>query len=125
MPFKEPWFTGNKVHQYLGIGSLALAALTVVVPKPPQDNLSSGSHRALAEGAAALGGAAIVSGLTFHYKDLSLHHFAKNPDNWHALLGTLGTLGYLAAISAAPEDSHSTYGIAGAAAMLTAIKITW
>lgn len=119
------WFTANKWHQYFGLSSLTLAALTAIVPKPSHDDPESGIHHSLAQAAAALGGAAVVSGLSFHYKDLSWNHLIKDPDNWHAFLGTFATLAYVAAISEAPDESHASYGIAGAVAMLTAIKITW
>lgn len=123
--FKEPLFTGNKWHQYFGLGSLALATLAAIAPKPSEDDAESGVHHTLAQSAAVVGGAAVVSGLVFHYEDLSWNGLFRNPDNWHALLGTLGTLGYVAANSEAPEGAHSTYGIIGAVSMLAAIKITW
>ncbi len=123
--FKEPWFTANKWHQYFGLGSLALATLTAIVPKPSEDDPETGIHPTLANSAAILGGAAVASGLVFHYEDLSWKNFTKNPDNWHALLGALGTLGYVAAIADAPDGNHPTYGIVGAVSMLAAIKITW
>jgi len=123
--FHEPWFTASKSHEYLGITSLALAALTVVVPKPPPDNYNHSLHKQLAVAATAFGGAAIGTGLTFHYEDLSFKHFFKNPDNLHALLGTLGTAAYLAAINMAPNENHAAAGIAGIGSMLLAIKITW
>ena len=123
--FNEPWFTGGKAHQYLGIGSLALGALTAIVPKPEHDDYEGSLHQQLAYSATFLGGAAVASGLTFHYKDLSLKHFFKNPDNLHALLGTLAFAGYLTAVSMAPEEDHATPGVLGAASMLAAIKITW
>lgn len=119
--FEEPMFSANKWHQYLGLGSLALAGLTVLAPK--QEGKSA--HHYLGVGAATLGGAAVVSGLTFHYKDLSLQHPFKDPDTLHALLGALGTLGYLLAVNDAPEDLHPTYGIMGAVSMAVAIKLTW
>lgn len=124
-PFKPSWFTANKWHQYFGLGSLALAGMAAIAPKPSPDDAESGVHHSLAQGAAYLGGAAIASGLVFHYKDLSWHNLTKNPDNWHAVLGTLGVLGYVAANADAPDGNHPTYGIAGAVSMLAAIKITW
>ncbi len=123
------WFSKRKWHQYFGLGSLALATMTAVVPKPEEDasdsELESSLHYKLANSAAFLGGAAVATGLAFHYEDLSWKHLTKNPDNWHALLGTLGTLGYIAAIANAPGESHPTFGVAGAVSMLAAIKITW
>ena len=124
-PFSEPWFTGNKVHQYLGLGSLALGVLTAIVPKPEEDNYDGSLHQGLAYGATYLGGAALASGLVFHYKDLSFKHLLRNPDNLHALLATIATAGFITAVSIAPDEAHATAGIIGVAGMATAIKITW
>ncbi len=94
--FKEHFFTRNKIHQYLGIGSLALASI-----------------------------AAVTTGFVFHLNDIDLSKGLKDPDNVHMGLGMLGTLGYLVAVSSAPEDLHPTAGIIGVVGMLVAIKYTW
>lgn len=119
--FRESWMTTNKLHQYLGLGSLAFAGLAAIAPK--QDGKSP--HHYLGLSAAYVGGAALASGLTFHYRDLSLRNAWRDPDNLHALLAALGVAGYLLAVNAAPDSSHPTYGIAGFASMALAIKITW
>lgn len=118
--YKDRLFTANKAHQYLGIGSLALAALAVISPKE-----YDGAHESFARGAAALGGAAVATGLAFHYEELSLKNGIKNPDNQHALLGALGAIGFGLAVSKGGESGHVGLGVAGGLAMLYAIKITW
>lgn len=122
--YEDRWFTANKIHQYLGIGSLSLAVLSAIAPKPPKDNLDDGLHRDLANGAAALGGAALATGLMFHYDDIFNNGFS-DPDNLHALYTTLGVIGYALAIDEAPEGQHAGIGILGAVFMTIGIKMTW
>ena len=118
--FEEQWFTGSKAHKYLGLGSLGLAALAAISPKE-----EDGPHEYFAKGAAALGTAAVASGLTYHYGDLHFKQGFSDPDNLHALLGIIGTLGYIGAVSKAPEGGHGGLGVIGAISMAYAIKITW
>jgi hypothetical protein len=92
--FEEPWFNGNKAHKYLGIGSIALATLALLSPKE-----EDGAHEAFAKGAAALGGAAVASGLVVHWDDIANGGGLSDPDNQHALLGALG---FALAVSEAP-----------------------
>lgn len=130
--FNQPWLSWNKTHQYLGIASLALAGISAALPKPDahdgnlsEEDIESSWHHRSATAAAYLGGAAVASGLVLHLEDIHWSKFYKDPDTWHALLGTIGTLGYFAAIAAAPEEMHATYGMAGFFTMAAAIKITW
>lgn len=118
--FKEHLVTASKIHKYLGIGSLGMAGLTLLAPKE-----EDGAHEYLAKGAAALGVGAIITGLMFHWDDIELNQGFDNPDNLHALLTTLGTMGYLAAVSEAPDSGHAGFGAAGAISMAIGIKITW
>jgi hypothetical protein len=118
--YKDRWFTGNKVHKYAGIGSIALAIVAGLAPKE-----YDGLHEQAAEGALALGVVAVGTGLAFHYEDLSTSNFTSNPDNTHALLTTLGVLGYALAVDKGGEGGHAGAGIAGAALMLYGIKMTW
>ena len=118
--FEERWFTANKVHKYLGIGSIAAAGLTLLAPKE-----ENGAHEFLGRTAAGLGVAAVATGLAFHWDDIKLSEGFRNPDNTHALLTTLGTLGFLAAVSEAPDKGHAGPGAAGALSMLLGIKMTW
>ncbi len=118
--YKERWLTGNKIHKYAGIGSIALAILTGLAPKE-----YGGLHEEAARGALALGVVAVGTGLAFHFEDLSTSNFTTNPDNWHAMLTTLGVLGYATAVANGGEDGHAEAGVAGAALMLLGIKMTW
>lgn len=116
----RPWVTANRVHQYLGLASIALATLTVLSPKE-----ENGPHEYFAKGAAALGGAAIASGFIVHSDDISLSNGWGDPDNQHALLTTIGTLGYLLAVSQAPDSTHAGAGMTGFVAMALGIRLTW
>ena len=122
--FEEDWLTANKIHKYLGIGSITLAILTALVPKPTPDNTGKGSHKKLAEGAAVLGGAAVATGVMFHHDDI-FNYGMSDPDNLHATYATLGAIGFAMAVSAAPADEHVGYGILGAVLMAVGIKYTW
>jgi hypothetical protein len=124
------WFTANKVHEYLGLGSLLLAGAAIVAPKEGDEgnasgDSNSGAHHNLATGAAILGAGAVLTGAVFHFDDLEFSRGLTDPDNQHALLATIGALGFALAVSQAPEDSHAAYGIVGAISMAAAIKITW
>jgi hypothetical protein len=117
--FHERMFTANKVHKYLGIGAIGMAVLAAISPKE-----EDGAHEYLARGAAALGGAAIATGFTFHHEDIKLKNGFGDPDNLHALLTSMGTLGYVLAVSTAPEP-HAGFGIGGLLSMGIGIKLTW
>lgn len=119
--YKPRWFTKNKVHQYLGIGSIAAAGLTLLAPKEDEPS----AHHSLGEAAAGLGVAAVLTGLIFHWEDIQLSNGLRDPDNLHATLTTLGTLGYLGAVSDAPESGHGGLGAFGAISMAVGIKMTW
>ena len=128
---EHDWFTPNKIHKYLGLGSLGLVGLALLAPKPDDEGKPSGEkseggiHHDLAVGATVLGAAAVATGFAFHYRDIDLSKGFKDPDNLHMLLGTLAEVAFLAAVSKAPDSGHAGAGILGAAAMATAIKIEW
>ena len=118
--YEERIFTANKVHKYLGIGSIAAATGALISPKE-----EDGAHEALARTAAGLGVAAVVTGLIFHWDDFDLSDGMGDPDNLHVMLTTAGTLGYLAAVSEAPESGHAGFGGGGYVAMAIGIKMNW
>lgn len=120
MQFENRWLTANKIHQYLGIGSLLAAVGAGISPKS-----EDGIHHEFGQAAATLGGLATLTGLGFHYEDLTLKGGMTDPDNWHALLTVLGTIGYAVAVRDAPDSTHSGAGVAGAVLMLGGIKINW
>jgi len=128
-----PWLTGNKLHQYLGIGSLLAAGLAAVTPPESESEGGGGGGRDSEKGfhhyagltAAGLAGAAVGTGLVFHLDDIRLRDGFLDPDNLHALLGILATTAYFVAVTTAPDTSHGGMGVAGAAAMLVSIKLAW
>lgn len=128
-------FSANKLHQYLGIGSITLATLALLAPKDDDSG-----HGAFGAGAAALGGAAVISGLIVHGEDVGFSKGITDPDNLHAIFGTLGAAGFIAAAAEGGEkdeddedgggggdgnSTHATLGIAGYASMLIGIRIAW
>lgn len=126
-PYRDRWFTLNKLHKYFAFGAIGLATATIVAPKPDiTTNWEESTHHQLAEAATALSLLTSASGLAFHVKDLNYGTgFYKDPDNWHAILGSLATAGFVMATRGGGDETHSKYGIAGFASMLIAIKIVW
>lgn len=118
--FEEPAFSGEKFHQYMGLTTLGLVALTAVLPKE-----EDGPHEIAGTAAAVLAGATVANGLVVHWEDFDFDDGFTDPDNMHMMLGTLGAVLMAAAISQAPEGGHAGLGIGGGVAMATAIKITW
>jgi len=129
--WQEPWFTANKAHEYMGLGSLILAGLTVVTAPGDGDEGGAGggtndsTHQALANGALALGVGAVTTGLIYHWDDIHMDNGITDPDNLHALLGLVGTAGYAIAIANGGKGGHSAAGIVGAVSMIGAIKLEW
>lgn len=118
--FKEPAFSGEKFHQYMGLTTLGLVALTAVLPKE-----EDGPHEMAGTAAAVMAGATVANGLVFHWEDFDFDDGFTDPDNMHMMLGSLGAILMAAAISQAPEGGHAGLGIGGGIAMATAVKITW
>lgn len=118
--FEESAFTPEKFHQYLGLTTLGLVALTAVLPKE-----EDGPHETAGTLAAITAGATVANGLIFHWEDFHFEDGFSDPDNLHMMLGTLGALLMVAAVSQAPEGGHAGLGLGGGVAMATAIKITW
>lgn len=113
-----PWYGANNLHKYLGIGSIALAGLSMISPKA-----ENGPHEFFAKGAAGLGVAAVATGFYAHWDDVDASW--RNPDTQHAVLGALGALAILAAVAKGGKEGHAGWGEAGALSMLIAIKLTW
>lgn len=115
---EAPWYGRNNLHKYLGLGSLGAAALTMLAPKK-----EGGPHEFFANAAAALGGAAVISGAYTHWGDLDFTW--EDPDTKHALFGALGTLGFIAAVANGGKGGHAGAGSLGALSMIAAIKYEW
>lgn len=113
-----PWYEGNNLHKYLGLGTIALTALTIVSPKK-----ENGPHEYFAVGAAALGAASVGTGVYAHWDDIEASW--RNPDMQHAAIGTVGALAMLAAVARGGEGGHAGLGILGAVGMVVAVKLAW
>jgi hypothetical protein len=129
---KNPWFTPSKAHEYLGLGTIALALATMATaPDDCEGGCASQSqkpepHRSLGMATRAMALATVATGLAFHWDDM--HLFAdglKDPDTQHWLLGGGGALILADAVRRAPAKSHSGEAELGALMMLVAIKLTW
>jgi peptidoglycan/LPS O-acetylase OafA/YrhL len=127
--FKPPWMSGRKAHQYLGLGTLALFGLTALTapdnernnPNPP----TTGTHQSLGRATAAMAAATMMTGLIYHWNDIHWEDPFTDPDKMHARLAATGALLMIYAVSVAPAHNHSGAGIAGGAAMVVAVKLTW
>jgi hypothetical protein len=121
--------SGRKVHKYLGLGTLALFGLTALTaPDGGRNNTSrqnTGTHHQLGIATAAMAASTVASGLLVHWDDFHFEDGYADPDNLHVMLAGAGTLAMLYAVSVAPAHSHSGAGIAGGAAMVVAVKLTW
>jgi hypothetical protein len=135
--FRPPLMSGRKAHQYLGLGTVMLAGLTVMAAPDqgsdsasPQPRQTSGTtHTRLARATAAMAAATVMTGLVVHWNDIHWEDPFTDPDKMHARLGAAGALLMIYAVN---KSAHSTVptnhaGIAelGALAMVVAIKLTW
>jgi len=131
--FEPATFSGSNAHKYLGLGTLAMVVATALAPKPSEDAVTqaqkdeqeSSMHARFGRAAAALAAATVTTGLLAHWDDFHFEDGLSDPDNMHALLGTVGALAMLAAVSQAPEGGHAGIGAAGGVAMAVAVKLTW
>lgn len=129
-PYRERWITANKIHKYLGLGSLAAAGMTLLTVGAADEGENGGKadggiHETFARTATGLGIGAVITGLLFHWDDITLGNGFSDPDNLHMLLTTLGTLGYAEAVNKAPGGGHAGYGASGALSMALGIKMVW
>lgn len=137
--FKPPWMSGRKAHQYLGLGTVALAGLTMLAApeegcetncgaQPPRQT-SGTTHTRLARATAAMAVATVVTGLLYHWDDIYWEDPFTDPDKMHARLAAAGALLMLYAVNKSANSdvpvSHSGTAELGALAMLVAIKLTW
>jgi hypothetical protein len=136
--FEPSWLTGSKTHQYLGLATIAGAALTAMTaPDSCEHNCSStssprqtnGTHAHLAEATVALAAATIISGILVHWDDIHFSDGFTDPDNLHVMFGVTGAALMAYAVNKSKNSSSpvSHAGIAelGALGMVVAIKLTW
>ena len=126
--FRPPLMSGRKAHQYLGLGTLALLGLTAITAPDSERNTkpqTSGTHQSLGRATAAMAAATVATGLLFHWDDFHFEDGFTDPDNLHVMLAGAGALVMLYAVSVAPGHGHSSAGLAGGAAMVVAVKLTW
>lgn len=136
--YESPLFTGSKVHQYLGIATIAAAAGTFLThfhpceapncgPQPPRK--TNGPHANLGKATAILALATVASGVISHWDDFHAEDGIKDPDNQHVLLGVTGAVLMAYAINKSARStvptSHAAVAELGAITMVTAIKLTW
>ena len=136
--YESSLFTGNKVHQYLGIATVAAAAGTFLThfhpcegpncgAQPPRK--TNGLHANMGRATAILAVATVASGLISHWDDFHAEDGIVDPDNQHVLLGVTGAVLMAYAINKSARSStptnHAAIAELGALTMVTAIKLTW
>lgn len=131
------WLTPNRLHQYLGVAAITLAAATAMSfglaeeedegPLPPgaEREKDGGLHGALAVATTTAAVGAVVTGIAVHHDDVGLGKPLADPDNLHMLLTLAGTAGLATATAMEGDGGHSAFGIGGGLAMLAGIKLTW
>lgn len=140
-PFKEPIFTLNKTHKFLGLSTIAAAAATMLTapgeacetncPPPSQQGPRNrtGTHAKLARATVALATATIVTGILAHWDDIHLDNGITDPDNLHALLGITGAFLMEKAVNksagSAVPVAHAGEAELGALLMVVGIKMVW
>jgi len=131
--FEPPFFSGSNAHKYMGLATVALVGLTAITapddddegPTPSTTSRTQGTHQSLGRAAAVMAAATVTSGLWTHWDDFHIEDGFADPDNLHVMLGALGALAMMNAVSTAPGDGHPGSGMLGGAAMAVAIKLTW
>ena len=137
--FQPPLFSASKMHQYLGIGTIALAGLTAIsAPEEECEGAScpanptrevNGTHARLAKATVAMAAATIATGLYAHWDDFSLEDGFSDPDNLHVMLAVTGAVLMAYAVNLSANSSvpvsHAALAEAGALGMVVAIKLTW
>jgi len=145
--FSKPLITKNNAHMWLGLASLASAAIAAMTVPDGEGGLAAGAaqventHHRAAWWATYFGAAAVVSGVYAHYEDIFNDADLLDTDNLHTILGTLGVIGYYLAVTRASDNwnktnnaqpglgvvgtDHASAGMLGALSMTAAIAITW
>ncbi len=132
--FEPKLLSGSKIHQYLGIGTVALAGLAFAThihpadPNGPRD--VSGTHAQLGKATAVMALATVATGLYAHWDDFNLEDGWSDPDNLHVLLAATGAALMAYAIEKSASQSmgtvnHAAMAELGAVGMIVAIKLTW
>jgi len=117
-------FSTARAHKYMGYGTVLLAGLAAV------SHSSHDLHRAASYGTTWLAAATCATGFSGFEGFIDLSDGLSVYDT-HAILGTLGTIGFAATLAMAEADadsSHGGIGGASAAAMglsVVVLKIRW
>jgi hypothetical protein len=132
---EPPLFSRKKVHQYLGLSTIALAALTTLAAPGDGEGTSqqpretNGTHANLAKATGVMAIATVASGLISHWDDFNIEDGWSDPDNLHVLFATTGAALMAYAINKSANSStpvsHAGVAELGALGMLVAIKLTW
>ncbi len=136
--FEPDMFSGAKMHQYLGIATVAAAAATFAThfhpcegpacgPQPPRK--THGLHANLGRATALLAIATVATGLLYHWDDFDMADGLSDRDNQHVLLAATGAALMAYAINKSARStvptSHAGLAELGALGMVVAIKLTW
>jgi hypothetical protein len=131
--FEPKLFSGRKLHQYLGVGTVALAGMTFMTHIHPVGNAPrdvNGTHAELGKATALMALATVASGLIVHWDDFNFEDGWKDPDNQHVVLGVTGAALMAFAVNKSMNVSngqvnHAGFAELGALSMVVAVKLTW
>jgi len=132
--FEPSLFSGSKIHQYLGVGTMVMAGMTFISHKHPVPGSNAprdlhGAHAHYGQATAIMAAATVASGLLSHWDDFSLEDGWSDPDNLHVVLAVSGAALMAYAINKSMNStsatSHAGLAEAGALGMGLAIKLTW
>lgn len=138
--FEPKLITGKKIHEYMGLATLALAGLTLLTAPDGDCNYScnnanqarpvNGTHAEFGKATAVMALATVASGLIVHWDDFSMEDGWEDPDNLHVLLGVTGAALLAYAVNksmnvSSGQANHAGIAELGALGMLVAVKLTW